>query len=178
MTRLVNRLLVFLIGVALAAGGALVIIEVIATGTGSGFVWVPGDQWLASVETTAWSATIVVAVSVAVAAVGLALLVFEARPHPKRTAPFPTDGTGDWFLLRRSTEAHLTRRLAAEVPVAVKAKLTPKRTRWALKVHAKGAASAREALQSAGRSELGRLHAPQRSKVKITTSGNDKASPQ
>ncbi len=176
MTRLINRLLVFLVGVALAGGGLLVIIEVIATGTSSGFVWVPGDQWLSSFKMTAWSATIVIAVSVAVAAVGLVLLVFEARPHPKRTAPFPTDGTGEWFLLRRSTEAHLTRRLAAEVPVPVKAKLKPRKTRWSLKVRAKGSGSIREALETAGQSELSRLKAPDRSKVKVTISGDDRAS--
>ena len=46
--RVVNRLLVFVVGAALLAGGVLVIIEGIWTWTNSGFVWIPGDQIRAS----------------------------------------------------------------------------------------------------------------------------------
>ena len=79
-----------------------------------------------------------IAISVAVAAAGLVLVVVEVRPQRKRHAVFATD-SGDWLLLRRSTEGHLQRRLAAEVPVdAVKVRLTPRSVRWRLKVRAAG----------------------------------------
>ncbi len=60
--------------------GLLAIIEAVPTGANSGFVWVPGDQWLALFKTTAWSEATVIAISIAVAVTGLALAVFEDRP--------------------------------------------------------------------------------------------------
>ena len=137
---------------------------------GSGFVGLPGRQWLSTFETTPWSANIVVGISVAVAVVGLVLVVVEVRPQRKRHAEFATD-SGDWLLLRRSTEGHLQRRLAAQVQTgAVKVRLSPRSTRWRLKVKARAASATRPVLRSAARDELGRLHAGS-STVDVSTSG-------
>jgi hypothetical protein len=162
--------------VALAAAAVLVVIEAVWAWTGSGFVWVPGRRWLTSFKTTPWSATIVIAVSVAVAAAGLILVLVEVRPQRKRHAEFATDG-GDWLLLRRSTEAHLERRLATQVRTSpVKVRLRPRSLRWRLKVTARAASSTKPALQTAARDELRRLHAPGASKVEVTTTGARKVS--
>jgi hypothetical protein len=174
--RVFNRLFALVLGVALAAVAVLVVIEAIWAWTNSQFVWIPGHQWLASFKSTPWSATIVIAVSVAVAAAGLILVLVEVRPQRKRHAEFVT-ATGDWFLLRRSTEAHLQRRLAAQVPTSpAKVRLEPRSLRWRLKVTARGASSTKPALQAAARDELRRLHAPGSSKVEVTTTGARRAS--
>ena len=146
-------------------------VEAIWAWTGSGFVGAPVGQCLATFKATPWSATIVVAISVAVAAVGLILLLAELRPQRKRHAEFAT-GNGHWLLLRRSAEGHLQRRLATQVPAdAVKVRLMPRSPRWRLKVTARAASASKPALQSAARDELGRLHAPGSSTVEVSTSG-------
>ena len=133
-------------------------------------------QWIATFRTTPWSAPIVIAISVAVAVVGLVLLLAELRPQRKRHAEFAT-ASGDWLLLRRSTEAHLQRRLTAQVPVdVVKVRLVPRSLRWRLKVRARPASSTRPVLESTARDELGRLHAPAPSTVEVTTTRPGKVS--
>jgi hypothetical protein len=169
--RVFNRLFLLVMGVALAAAGVLVVIEAAWAWAGSGPVGAPVGQWLATFKATPWSAPIVVAISVAVAAAGLVLVVAELRPQRKRHAVFAT-GSGEWLLLRRSTEGHLQRRLAAQVPAdGVKVRLTPRTARWRLKVRARAASGSKPALQSAARDELGRLHAPGPSTVEVATSG-------
>jgi hypothetical protein len=169
--RVFNRLLLLVLGVGLAAGGVLVVVEAVWAWTGSGFVGAPVGQWLATFKTTPWSATIVVAISIAVAVVGLILLLAELRPQRKRHAVFATDN-GDWLLLRRSAEGHLQRRLAEQVPAdGVKVRLTPRSRRWRLKVRAGAASDTKPALQRAARDELARLHAPGPSTVVVSMSG-------
>ena len=174
MMRVFNRLVVLLVGMALAAGGVLVVIEAAWTWTGSGFVWIPGRQWLASFETTPWSSNLVVAVSVAVAVAGLLLALAEVRPQRRRAATYATD-TGTWLLLRHSTEAHLSRRLRAAVPASpIKTRLSPGTRRWRVKVTARAAASTRPDLEAATRAELDRLHAP-RVQIRVKATGASKS---
>ena len=142
MTAVFNRVLLTVLGLALVAGGLLVIIEGIWSWTGNGFVWIPGHTWLSSFKSTAWSDPVTIAISVAVGAVGFVLFVVEAVPRRARVAPFPTENTGEWMLLRRSTEGHLQRRLSAQVPVSpIRARLNPKPRLWTLKIKARAAAT-------------------------------------
>ena len=172
MITVFNRVLLAVLGLVLVAAGLLVIIEAVWAWTGNGFVWIPGDTWLSSFKSTAWSDPATIAISVAVGALGLALFVGEALPRRPRVAPFPTENTGDWMLLRRPTEGHLQRRLAAQVPVSpIKARLNPKRLHWTLKIRARAAASTRPDLERAARAELAVLRAPERSRVRIHTTG-------
>jgi hypothetical protein len=174
--RVFNRLFLLVLGVALVAAGVLVVVEAVYAWTGSGPVGAFVPQWLATFKTTPWSAPIVIAISAAVAAAGLVLLLVEVRPQRKRLAVFATD-SGDWLLLRRSTEGHLQRRLAAAVPVDVaKVRLTPRSVRWRLKVRARAASSAKPVLHSAAQDELGRLRAPGSSTVEVATSGAPRVS--
>lgn len=174
--RVFNRLLALALGVAIVAAGVLVILEAVWTWTNSGFVWIPGREWLDSFKTTSWSASIVIAVSVAVAAAGLVLLLAEVRPQRKRHAPFSTD-QGNWLLLRRSTEAYLQRRLATQVPVSpIKVRLKARALYWRLKVRARAASTTKPALRDAAQTELVRLHAPSGSKIDVTTTGVKKVS--
>jgi hypothetical protein len=175
MIRLCNRILAFVIGTVLAAAGLLVILEAISTWANSGFVWIPGKQWLSAFKTTPWSAPIVVGISVGVAVAGFLLFVAQARPQPKRVLPYRTDTAAEWLLLRRSTEAHLQRRLSAQVPTSpIKARIKARSSRWSLFVRARAASSTRPILEGAARSELASLHAPGSPRVRIRTSGASK----
>jgi hypothetical protein len=174
--RVFNRLFAFLLGTALAAFGVVVVIEAIWTWTNSGFVVISGTAWLASFKTTPWSAPLVIAVSVAVGLAGLLTVFVEVRPQRKRHAVFSNDD-GSWLLLRRSTEAHLARRLAAQVPVSpIKVRVKPGALRWRVKVTARAASSTKPDLRTAAESELRRLRAPSASKVTVATSGPRKRS--
>ena len=175
MIRVVNRLLVLILGFALLVGGLLVIIEGAWNWTNSGFVVLPGSQWLKSFETTPWSDKSTILWSLAGAVVGLILVLLEIRPHRKRVVSFSTDTSGKWQLLRRSTEAHLQRRLEAQVPTSpIRARLKPGARRWSLRLTARAASSSRPTLEAAGRKELAALHAPGSSRVQVTTTGKDK----
>jgi len=172
MIRLFNRLLAFVVGAALFGAGALVVIEGLWTWTNSGFVWIPGDQWLRNFETTAWSAPIVIAISAGVGGVGLLLALGELRPQRPRMAEYRTDDGITWLLLRRSAEGHLSRRLSRQVPVSpVRAGLWPGPTQWRLSIRAKAATSSRDQLEQAARAELDRLHAPPRRRVRVRATG-------
>jgi hypothetical protein len=172
VTRVVDRLLLTVIGLVLVAGGALVIIEAVWSWTNNGFVWVPGDRWLHSFETTAWSDPASIGISITAGALGLLLFVFASWPRRPRAAVFPTEKAGQWSLLRRSTESHLQRRLAVQVPVSrIKARLNLKSSGWTLKVKARSARSARPALEQSARAELAALRAPISSRVRVVTTG-------
>jgi hypothetical protein len=174
MMAIFNRLLAFVLGAAMIAGGLLVALEAIWAWTGSGFVWIPGREWLSSFETTPWSKNLVVVISVAVGLVGLILLLSEVRPQRRRVARFATE-RGTWLLSRRSTEAHLSRRLEARVSVSpIKTRLNP-RGGWRLKVHARAARSTRPTIEAAAMGELRRLHASG-ARVQVKTTGKAGAS--
>jgi hypothetical protein len=164
-----NRFLALILGAAILAGGLLVMLEAIWAWTGSGFVWIPGHEWLRSFKTTEWSDNLVIAISIGVAIIGLILLLAEVRPRRRRLAPFGTDHDS-WWLLRRSTEGYLDRRLETAVPTSpIKTRLNPK-GRWRLKVTARAAVSTRPALEAAARTEMERLHAP-KARVQVKTTG-------
>lgn len=166
---IVNRLLALVVGAAVAAGGLLVIIEAIWAWTGSGFVWIPGQEWLTSFKTTTWSDNLPIAISIGVAVIGFILVLAELRPRRPRVAPFESD-RDTWLLLRRSTEGYLNRRLERAVPTSpIRTRINP-RGPWRVRVTARAAASTRPALDAAVKAELERLHAP-RARVRIRTTG-------
>jgi hypothetical protein len=76
--RLLLRLLAPLLGLALAAAGVLLVIEVVAAwvrpATGSGLL-VPWPEWRGTLENLSWDEYPVPAIAVAVAVVGLLLLL-------------------------------------------------------------------------------------------------------
>ncbi len=58
-----------------------------STWTNSGFLWIPGKQWLSAFKTTQWSAPIVVGVSIGVAVAGFLLFIIQVRPQPSGSSP-------------------------------------------------------------------------------------------
>jgi WXXGXW repeat (2 copies) len=167
-----NRILLAITGLILVAGGLLVVIEAIWAWTGNGFVWIPGHTWLSSFENTAWSDPAAIAICVSVGILGLLLLAAEVIPRRPRVVPFRTENRGEWVLLRRSTEAHLQRRLAAEVPTSpITARLKTRSRKWTLRVRARAAESTKPALERRARAELAALRAPEASQVRVNTTG-------
>ncbi len=174
MSRIVNRVLVFLIGAVLLSGGVLVVIEAVSTWSNSGFVWIPGRSWLRSFETTAWSTSIAIAISAAVGGAGLILFIAEAKPKRKRLLEYRSaaDGSAAVLLLRRPAEAHLARRVALQVPVSpVKARVAPRSGAWNVSISAEAASTSRPLLESAVQGELDALGAPGKRRLRIRTRG-------
>lgn len=168
--RLFNRLVVFALGVILAGAGFIIAVEAVWTGLGYRFLWFPGQTWLQSLRTSAWSERTVMVGAAIAAAVGLILLVVELRPWPPRLARSSIQEQDTWLIQRHSAEQHLRRAVQREVPRApIKADLKIKRRRWNLTLRARAAASTKPDLLAAGQQELEKLGAPKGSKVGVRT---------
>lgn len=94
--RVLLRLLTPVLGLALAAAGVLLAIEVVAAwtriGTDQAGVLVPWPQWRAALESTSWSETLVAAIAIGVAVLGLVLVLVglgARRSDIDVTAPRP-----------------------------------------------------------------------------------------
>jgi hypothetical protein len=152
--------------VAVTALGFVIAVEAAWTGLGYRFLWFPGQQWLHTLRSTAWSARSVAIAGASVAAFGLLLLAIEVRPRPKRLAQISVEGDDVWLLNRRSTEHHLRRLMQNRVsssPVEVRLKVS--RQQWRLVLRAKGNEGTKASLASLGSQDLEKLLAPPGSKV-------------
>jgi hypothetical protein len=164
--RIVNRLLVFTLLVAVTALGFVIAVEAAWTGLGYRFLWFPGKQWLHTLRSTAWSTRSVAIAGASVAVFGLLLLTIEVRPRPKRSAQMSVDGEDVWLLNRRSTEHHLRRVMQNKVSSSsVEAKLRVSREQWRLVLRSKGNEDAQASLAALGNQDLKKLLAPSGSKV-------------
>jgi hypothetical protein len=172
-----NRLLVFALGLVLAAFGFVMAIEAAWTGLGYRFLWFPGPKWLHSLRTSAWSDRSVMVGAAVIAAIGLALLVAELRPWPKRLARLCIKHEEIWLIQRHSAEQYVMRAVANEVPrTPVKAGLRIGKRRWLLRLRANAATSTKPNLEAAGRRELTKLGAPLGSRVAVRTARSRRAS--
>jgi hypothetical protein len=170
MMRLLNRLLVFGLGVILAAAGFVIAVEATWTGLGYRLLGFPGKSWLHALRSAAWSDRSVMVGAAIAAAVGLLLLVAELRRQPKRLARSSIEDQDTWLIQRRSAEQHVGRVVQQEVPRSpVKAGLTISRRRWTLRLRAPAAESTKPDLEAAGQRELENLGAPAGSKVLVRT---------
>lgn len=82
--RPLNRLVGFLLGLALAGAGGITVAEVILAAVGHSFVVIPADRWLHTLRTTEWSSEMATIGSAVAAALGLILLVTEFWPRRPR----------------------------------------------------------------------------------------------
>lgn len=170
--RAFNRLLGLLAGLALAGAGGFTVVEVILAAFHKGFVVVPGRAWLRALRTTPWTAPDAKIVVIAVAAVGLILVLAEIRPWRRRRARLAASpGPGDWWVLRRSAEAHLRRTLMAETAASrPRLRLVPRRRRWRARIVTVAPAQFRQEIRDAAQQEMERLGAPPGSVVKVKLS--------
>jgi hypothetical protein len=168
--RLLNRLLVFALGVVLGAVGFIMAVEAVWTGLGYRFLWFPGQSWLHALRTSAWSDRSVMVGGAIAAAVGLLLLVIELRPWPQRVARSSIQEKDTWLIQRQSAEKYLRRAVQHEVPRSpLKVDLAITRRRWNLKLRVQAAPSTKPELLAAGQHQLEKLGAPKGSKVVVRT---------
>ncbi len=79
--RILNRLLAALFGLALAATGLFIVLEVAAALTGRAPALLPYDRWLASVRAYRWSSPEVLWVSAGLLGGSLALMMLQLTPR-------------------------------------------------------------------------------------------------
>ena len=89
--RVVNRPLGFLLAVALAAVGVVVVIEVIALAVGAKPVLAHWGVWYRWAERTPWKAGVVRFWAVLLIVVGLVLLLLELKPRRSSRLPIESD---------------------------------------------------------------------------------------
>jgi hypothetical protein len=166
--RAFNRLLSLLLGLALVTGGLLVVVEVV-TGLVRDQPWpLPVDQWADTLRRSRFSDTAAKTAFLVTAAVGLVLLVAEARPWPKRSLALAGDDGWSWWLNRRSAERHLSRLIRSGTSAtAAKVRLRPRARRWTVRVAAAAAPKAQPAIEARAREVLERLGAPDGSPVRV-----------
>ncbi len=134
--RVLNRLFGLGLGLALAGAGFFMAVETILAAMGHRFAVIPGKSWLRALRHTPWSATTVILVFALVVGGGFLLLIVELRRWRRpRTPVTVAGGAGDWWVVRRSVEAHLARRIETETPAGhPRTKITPRDRRWRVRV--------------------------------------------
>ncbi len=108
--RIASRLIALAVSLALVVGGVLVAVEIVIAELG-GEPWVvPYDQWYEEARGNAWSAPSVRALFVAIAAVGLVLLVLQVTKRRPRALPMERRQGGHSVAVgRRNLERSLVR---------------------------------------------------------------------
>lgn len=131
MGRILSRLISLAVALALAAGGALVAVEVVVAEYGSGPWVIPYDDWYRSARTNTWSSTPARQVALALLASGLLLLFVQLARRRPVALPMEAKRSGHPALLsRRGVERSLTRTVSRVDGVATaKVKISKARAR-------------------------------------------------
>jgi hypothetical protein len=171
--RTANRLLSFLVGIAVAGAGALAVAEIVASLLGRSLLLVPWDQWDAPLRELAWDDPVVSFVSAGLITAGVLLLIVQLTPRRPLALPLRTDPDNAQASIDRRGLGERLRRAAVADPDVLSAKV---RIRRKAKVTAQvppdtnkreTRARVRESVRGAI-AELG-LHKRLRSKVKLAT---------
>ncbi len=119
-------------------------LETILAALGDRFVIVPGKSWLRVLRHTPWSATTVIVVLALVAAGGFLLAVFELRRwRTHRVQVSLAGGLAEWWVVRRSFEAHLARWVRGQISTShPRIRIAPKGQDWRVNVVAREPPSA------------------------------------
>jgi hypothetical protein len=166
--RAFNRVLSLLLGLALIAGGLLMVVEVVSTFVRDTPWPIRVDQWAATLRQQAFADTLSRVVFLAAAAVGLVLLVAEARPWPKRGLALATDDQRSWWLHRRSAERQVARAVRSGTSAtAAKVRLRPRGRTWRLRVGVTASPEARPDIEQRARAAVQRLGGPQDAPVRV-----------
>jgi hypothetical protein len=166
--RAFNRVLSLLLGLALIAGGLLIVVEVVTAFVRDTPWPIRVDQWAATLRQQAFADTLPRVVFLAAAAVGLVLLVAEARPWPKRGLALTTDDQRSWWLHRRSAERQVARAVRSGTSAtAAKVRLRPRGRTWRLRVGVTASPEARPGIEQQVRAAVLRLGGPQDAPVRV-----------
>jgi hypothetical protein len=166
--RAFNRVLSLLLGLALIAGGLLMVVEVVTAFVGDTPWPIRVDRWAATLRQQTFADTLPRVVFLAAAAVGLVLLVAEARPWPKRSLALTSDDQRSWWLHRRSAERQVARAVRSGTSAtAAKVRLRPRGRTWRLRVGVTASPEARPDIEERARAAVQRLGGPQDAPVRV-----------
>ena len=166
--RAFNRVLSLLLGLALIAGGLLMVAEVVTAFVRDTPWPIRVDQWAATLRQQAFADTLPRVVFLTAATVGLVLLVAEARPWPKRSLALTTDDQRSWWLYRRSAERQVARAVRSGTSAtAAKVRQRPRGRTWRLRVGVTASPEARPDIEQQARAAVQRLGGPQDAPVRV-----------
>ncbi len=129
--RIVSRLIALAVSLALVAGGVLVAVEIVVAELGWEPWVVPHDQWYEEARENAWSSPSVLVLFLAMAAVGLVLLVLQVtKRRPRALLLEPRQDGYPVAVGRRGLERSLVRSITRVDGVATaKVRLSERRAR-------------------------------------------------
>ena len=158
--RILSRLLALAVALALAVGGALVAVEIVAAELADDPLVIPYDKWYRSARTNDWSSSLARQVSVALLAAGLVLLLLQvAKRRPAVLAMKPTGAGRSAALQRRGVERSLVRAVSRVDGVAsAKATITSSRTRVAATTNRRLPGDLEDRVKRAAEARLAALH--------------------
>ncbi|HEX6336838.1 MAG TPA: DUF6286 domain-containing protein [Jiangellaceae bacterium] len=167
--RAANRLLSLLLGLVLLLGGLLVAVEAVLAALGQASLLIPVDRWYEFLTETEVGDRGVLIVSLAVALLGLILVVAEMRRWPPTRLPVHLEAAdGRWWVARRSAENRLES-AAEDVTgvVGARAKLRARQGRWRIGVRVEAREGSRPVVEQAIEKTLERLSPPPDSSVRL-----------
>ena len=163
--RTVNRIASALLALVLIAGGLLVVYTVSALVDRP---WPIPTNWRRELGDVAVSDRRVLAICIAIAVVGLVVLIAELIPRRQARLPAAMNGT-TWWVSRRSAERRSAHAAAVGGGVAhPRADLSGNAERWRIRVRAEAPPHRYEAVERSVREELRALGAPD--EVTVATS--------
>lgn len=174
--RAVNRVVAALVAAALVAAGVVVAVEVFVAQILKRKPWiVPYDRWYRSSQENTWNADVVLQIGLALAGVGLLLLLLQFLKRKPTSFPLESRQPGvDAYVGRRSLERSLTR--AAEHVDGVssaKATVGAKRVRVSASSNRRVAPNLESQVDEAVTSTLRRVHLVQEPPVSVSVSRRD-----
>ncbi|WP_027341298.1 DUF6286 domain-containing protein [Hamadaea tsunoensis] len=172
MRRIVNRLLGVVLALALVAGAAVVIVEVVGVLVGARPVLVDWPAALDWARRTRWDAGVVRTAGAAILLVGLALTVFELWPSRAGRLPVDSDEPGLEAAVTRRGVQQEVRAAVAEVdgasPRHVSVRPGRIRVRIASRIAGQEPQGLRDAVLASVGSHLDRLHLRRRPSLAVS----------
>lgn len=167
--RVVNRVLSLLLGIILLGGGLLLVVEAVLAAAGQDSWLLPADDWYQFFTETTLGDQVVLIVALAVALLGLILLIAELRPWPPTRLPVHLEtADGRWWITRRAAERRLAG--AAETvsgAAGARARLRTRRDRWKVGVRVEAREDAQQEVEQAVQHTLARLGSPPDSSLQV-----------
>lgn len=166
--RTTNRILSALLGLVLLVVGLAVAIETALIAWGGRPAVVPVDRWYESLRQLRFADGPFLATAAITALVGLGLAILQLRPWPPERVQTSTEAGPALSIARRSVERRVesaASRAGVEHPAST---VRGRPGRWRLRLRGVAWPEQRDAVMTAVRAELDRLHAPPDTPVTIT----------
>lgn len=124
---ILNRLLAFVVGVALAGAAALAVAEIVVALLGFAPLVIPRSNWHQTMGSLRWDEGVLIAVAVGMVVVGIALVLAQLVPRrPRELSLAATDSAREAHIDRRGLQ-HRLRSVATEDPDVVDARVRIRR---------------------------------------------------